>query len=53
MDNHTNTPSQNSLEGKMLFLMPNQQRQSTEGISTFKYDNVEGVSPKLLTYGTI
>jgi len=31
-DNHTNTSSLNVFTGRMLFLTPNQQRQSTEGI---------------------
>jgi len=30
-DNHTNTSSLNVFTGRMLFLTPNQQRQSTEG----------------------
>jgi len=30
-DNHTNTSSLKFITGRMLFLMPNQQCQSTEG----------------------
>jgi len=30
-DNHTSTSSLNFFAGRMLFLTPNQQRQSTEG----------------------
>jgi len=31
-DNHTNTPPLKFFTGRMPFLLPNQQRQSTEGI---------------------
>jgi len=41
-DNHANTPPLSFFTGRMPFLPPNQQRQSTEGIST------EGIYTSLL-----
>jgi len=35
-DNHTSTPPLSFFTGRMSFLPPNQQRQSTEGISRFR-----------------
>jgi len=40
-DNHANTPPLSFFTGRMPFLPPNQQRQSTEGsVKALKADNV-------------
>jgi len=37
-DNHDSNPTTQFFTGRMPFLLPNQQRQSTEGIVTLKLD---------------
>jgi len=38
-DNHASTPPLKCFTGRMLFLPPNQQRQSTEGKILINYNN--------------
>jgi len=38
-DNHTSTPPLSFFTGRMPFLLPNQQRQSTEGIKGIEVGN--------------
>jgi len=39
-DNHASTPPLSFFTGRMPFLPPNQQRQSTEGTYEIKYNNI-------------
>jgi len=51
-DNHTNTPPLSFFTGRMPFLPPNQQRQSTEGIQK-KQRNESNTTAVLTTKGCI
>ena len=49
-DNHASTPPLSFFTGRMLFLLPNQPRQSTEGNFLQAFTSIQQLQPQLSSF---